>query len=587
MTRRTDDEDSIEAAMKELDIESRDITFSGADEHAGPSTTIVKGEPDWKKIDVLKCDISAVEVPDSVRDVRGALKVKLLGEGINVKIAPHPFDKGKTRLAYHGRVEYEKGTWTPVVMKLNMHMGYDKKKFCLERMQNTGVAMCLAKAWNRTDACKRYKSVEFIRENMAEVTTRTGRKVCYNIETFIKGAFKKYTNNHRHADSNATGLLHFAKWTAKVTESYLLVTDLQGVEDTKRWVLTDVAIVCKDKKRFGVTNLDCDEQMKTCLKVLDRALKSSSAPSSVVPSSAYMPSFLRPTRKKDRQLSEMLKLAVAKGDYKKVKMYLAFGADPVAFRDNKNVNFPTGPNGGTGTINVKNITLLMSTITRAMPEDVRRDAVRLDSSLRRLREEVGPRMNHVKTAMLLIAAMTPDELAIQSSDGGTALHAAAGVGCYLILELLLKKMNRRDYGKRASRGPISQTTALFMCVLPPYTPSFNRGGSIYRCVELLLKNMDVSQKQAEASVKGKRVTAGEHIALLTHMYRHTGRSEANRGNLLELFVRYTQLSENDMIQACMSKGLIMRRPMMGHPMMMGMGHPMMMGMGHPMMRRGW
>ena len=81
-----------------------------------------------------------------------------------------------------------------------------------------------------------------------------------------KKGFTKWNNNNGflNQDQFSATLDAFTHWTYAITKGYLMVVDLQGVEQEKKFILTDPSIHCKAPK-YGNTN--CGEVgMKQFLK---------------------------------------------------------------------------------------------------------------------------------------------------------------------------------------------------------------------------------------------------------------------------------------------------------------------------------
>ena len=80
-----------------------------------------------------------------------------------------------------------------------------------------------------------------------------------NVEVLLPG----YQANYRNWNNNCgfvneeffSGLLEaFSHWTYVTTDKYLIVVDLQGIEEDDLYIFTDSSIHCEDPK-FGKTNL--------------------------------------------------------------------------------------------------------------------------------------------------------------------------------------------------------------------------------------------------------------------------------------------------------------------------------------------
>jgi len=76
-------------------------------------------------------------------------------------------------------------------------------------------------------------------------------------------SFTKWANNAGDWDIKALdeSLLRFVKYTYDATGGYLMVSDLQGVDNGHEFVLTDPVVLCKDISKFQPTNLG-EEAMK-------------------------------------------------------------------------------------------------------------------------------------------------------------------------------------------------------------------------------------------------------------------------------------------------------------------------------------
>lgn len=74
------------------------------------------------------------------------------------------------------------------------------------------------------------------------------------IEPFLHGKFDKYNSNGGYEDNTAAILNTFSHWTWQVSGHRFLVCDLQGVQNGRKYVLTDPCIHSYDE-RFGMTDL--------------------------------------------------------------------------------------------------------------------------------------------------------------------------------------------------------------------------------------------------------------------------------------------------------------------------------------------
>ena len=81
----------------------------------------------------------------------------------------------------------------------------------------------------------------------------------YNIEVLLpsyQANFRKWSNNWGYVNEEYFSSLldAFSHWTYVITEEYLIVVDLQGIEEKDQFILTDPSIHCIEPK-FGRTNI--------------------------------------------------------------------------------------------------------------------------------------------------------------------------------------------------------------------------------------------------------------------------------------------------------------------------------------------
>ena len=94
---------------------------------------------------------------------------------------------------------------------------------------------------------------------MVQIFEIDGSPKYFNVEVLLsdyKERFKKWNNNCGYvSEKNYSATLDaFSHWTYTVTEGFLMVVDLQGVDRDDKYILTDPSIHCKEP-RFGLTNL--------------------------------------------------------------------------------------------------------------------------------------------------------------------------------------------------------------------------------------------------------------------------------------------------------------------------------------------
>ena len=94
---------------------------------------------------------------------------------------------------------------------------------------------------------------------MVQIFKIDGSPKYFNVEVLLsdyKERFKKWNNNCGYvSETNYSVTLDaFSHWTYTVTEGFLMVVDLQGVDRDDKYILTDPSVHCKEP-RFGLTNL--------------------------------------------------------------------------------------------------------------------------------------------------------------------------------------------------------------------------------------------------------------------------------------------------------------------------------------------
>jgi len=77
------------------------------------------------------------------------------------------------------------------------------------------------------------------------------------VEDYIEGSFTKWCNNYGYCNDEVkttyTSMSAFMHWSWAHTKGELMIADLQGVRYDNHYVLTDPAILSKDKK-YGITD---------------------------------------------------------------------------------------------------------------------------------------------------------------------------------------------------------------------------------------------------------------------------------------------------------------------------------------------
>ncbi|GBB92409.1 hypothetical protein RclHR1_00200042 [Rhizophagus clarus] len=222
---------------------------------------IEKNVPDWERLPVNTGKLLHYLTPKTVDDIKNQKyfknKSNLIIRKFSYKLAPKPFSSGAERYAYYA-LDVTRDTAEEVVIKECIELGRKANSLerYLEMVEVSTVAHFLSAKFNF--AAKRIgikKKVDFLKSQALRYKddSDTG---CYAVEPkFREGTFKRFNVNRGVIKEYHSTLEAFAHFTYEYTGGYLVVYDLQGVELPSKFLLTDPAIHCKNRLRFGRTNL--------------------------------------------------------------------------------------------------------------------------------------------------------------------------------------------------------------------------------------------------------------------------------------------------------------------------------------------
>ncbi len=160
---------------------------------------------------------------------------------VKVKLCEVPFAKGNLRFAYASLVE-KNGVFNKFVAKNSLYV--DEKKDSYPYIKQSVMLQIVSK----------YLAEKFIIDSKSEMSVRflnvylmqlidTGEY--YAVEDYLEGKFSKWSNNLGYVNEKEYSftLDAFSHWTYEKTNSYLIVSDLQGFKSGNgEYVLTDPAI---------------------------------------------------------------------------------------------------------------------------------------------------------------------------------------------------------------------------------------------------------------------------------------------------------------------------------------------------------
>lgn len=214
-------------------------------------------------------EVYGVPIPKDYSDLQKSEGLLRSDRGfVRCRIAKFPFSRGQVRAAYYGLL-WDGEKWNNVVIK---EFIFPKSRTVAEyrnQSENSAVAKYLMEKYVEEFHRSLVTPLEVITSRVLKLNRGSGAEEFYNMELFLSdGNWKKWTNNCGSILEPNRDLLNFTVWSYSWTGGYLLVSDLQGVEITgtkKKILLTDPAVLCLDKSRFGPTNFD-EAQMILCLE---------------------------------------------------------------------------------------------------------------------------------------------------------------------------------------------------------------------------------------------------------------------------------------------------------------------------------
>jgi hypothetical protein len=243
--------------------------------------------PDWDILPAKTGKLLHYIFPKTLADIKESKyfkdKSNLVLRKFSFKRAPKPFSSGAERYAYFA-LDVTRESAKKIVLKECIDIGRKANSLerYLEMIEVSTVAYFLSKEFNSVAARVGInKKVEFLKPQVLRHKDDTDVQ-CYTIEPKFSAEFKRFNVNKGVIKEYHSTLEAFAHFTYEHTGGYLVVYDLQGVELPGRFLLTDPAIHCTDRLRFGKTNLgkrginECFLKNHTCGNVCQKLnLKSS------------------------------------------------------------------------------------------------------------------------------------------------------------------------------------------------------------------------------------------------------------------------------------------------------------------------
>ncbi|RIA93472.1 kinase-like domain-containing protein [Glomus cerebriforme] len=220
-------------------------------------------EPDWDTLPVKTGKLLHYLLPKTLADIKDSeyfTKPNLILRKFTYKHALKPFSSGSERYAYYA-LDLTREPAEKIIMKECVEHGRKANSLerYLEMIETSSIAYFLSKKFNsaakQVDYNKKVKLVKFLKPQALRHKDDSGTQ-CYTIEpNLLDSTFKHFNVNNGIIKEYHSTLEAFAHYTYEYTKGYLVVYDLQGIKLEDKFLLTDPAIHCEDRLRFGKTNL--------------------------------------------------------------------------------------------------------------------------------------------------------------------------------------------------------------------------------------------------------------------------------------------------------------------------------------------
>lgn len=249
-------------SLSPIDEEEADDGKSQISEPAG-----VESAP-RRDVSFTSCPAHTVKVyqikpPSSLASLRSAfvpISCQVMHRGrdgtTTMKWQSRAFAKGSLRWAFYGELNNDAG-FQPYVMKRFQGESHTRRAY-MQGIEESSIAQFLA------DQYASHKSADLqpIRYLTAYVleTQQMPHEYLFGEPQLPERPFTKWANNAGDWDVSHLNrsLLEFAKFSYDATGGYLMVSDLQGVDNGHEIILTDPVVLCKDIRKYQPTNLGPD-----------------------------------------------------------------------------------------------------------------------------------------------------------------------------------------------------------------------------------------------------------------------------------------------------------------------------------------
>ena len=196
---------------------------------------------DWKnpliKHNFIQTEVVIDDTPFAEGAMRYAFYMKdlMLDQNLVGKL-----DK-KIKLKEQSLAHYSKDILSIVICR---HIAYDFNDRVINIVPDTRLLINFVHSYI-------YEMISYINKK----ETLQSHQQYFSVENFIKGNYSKYNNNagwiNDNLNESAVIAQAFSHFSWQITKGYLMIVDLQGVDN----ILTDPQIHCLDNKKFGKGNL--------------------------------------------------------------------------------------------------------------------------------------------------------------------------------------------------------------------------------------------------------------------------------------------------------------------------------------------
>ncbi|PKY45258.1 kinase-like protein [Rhizophagus irregularis] len=215
-------------------------------------------EPDWIILPLQEGIVMWYPILDTLNELKDPNyfnKSNLFSRSFSFKIASQPFSAGVERYAYFA-LDIGSCSAKKMVIKEYHRVGRnDSFKKYIVAIEISTIASFLSTEFNLIAERKDLPRVKFLNVKLLRCGTINFNTRYYTIEPKLHNMEYKRFNANTGVITELRPILEaFVHFTYEYTKGYLVVCDLQGIELTNEFLLTDPAIHCIDSLRFGRTN---------------------------------------------------------------------------------------------------------------------------------------------------------------------------------------------------------------------------------------------------------------------------------------------------------------------------------------------